>query len=218
MLRLLTGAKSSTAAPLVPSKPTLDSLRGAAARCHACPLWKHATQTVFGEGLASARLVLVGEEPGNDEDLSGRPFVGPAGRLLDEALAEAGLSRADVYVTNVVKHFKWSAEGDRRVHQKPTGREVGACMPWLEAELLVLKPEVVLCLGSTAAQALLGKDFRVTQHRGQFVSSHPFAPLVGATVHPSSILRTAGDAPRAEARASFVADLRLVAQALSLRA
>jgi uracil-DNA glycosylase family protein len=159
-----------TAAPLVPEKPTLHQLAEAAAGCQACPLWKTGTQTVFGEGRSKAKVILIGEQPGNDEDLAGKPFVGPAGRLLNEALEEAGISRDDTYVTNVVKHFKWEPRGKRRIHKKPSAREIAACRPWLDAELAVLKPEVIICLGATAAQALLGREFRVTEQHGQFVS------------------------------------------------
>jgi DNA polymerase len=215
MLRLLTSVRLATAAPLVPRKPTLEALERSAARCRACPLWGHATQTVFGQGSPTAPLVLVGEQPGHDEDLSGHPFVGPTGRVLEEALALASLDRASVYLTNVVKHFKWTAKDGRRVHAKPSGKEVGACLPWLEAELQVLKPRVLLCLGSTAAQALLGKTFRVTRHHGEFTTAHPFAPLVGATVHPSAILRAPTGEARREAMDALVADLKIVARALA---
>jgi uracil-DNA glycosylase len=192
-----------SAAEFVPARPSLASLRQAAAGCTACPLYRTGTQTVFGEG---ARLMLVGEQPGDREDLEGRPFVGPAGRLLDEALEEAGIDRRDAYVTNVVKHFKWTPRGKRRIHQKPSWGEVAACRPWLDAELEVVAPEALVLLGATAAQGLLGRDFRVTKQRGVPVES-ALAPLVVATVHPSSILR-APDERRAEERAAFVADLR----------
>ncbi|HYY53045.1 MAG TPA: UdgX family uracil-DNA binding protein, partial [Myxococcales bacterium] len=154
-----------TAAPLVPERPTLEKLRAVAAACTACPLYKTGTQTVFGEGLSTARAIFLGEQPGDSEDKIGRPFVGPAGKLLDRALEEAGIDRKLVYVTNVVKHFKWTARGKRRLHEKPNAREIAACRPWLEAELAVLKPEVLVCLGATEAQALLGKSFKVTQMR-----------------------------------------------------
>ncbi|MBX7116187.1 MAG: UdgX family uracil-DNA binding protein [Myxococcaceae bacterium] len=196
-------------------KQTLLSLKSAAQQCRACPLWERGTQTVFGEGQATARLVLVGEQPGNDEDLVGRPFVGPSGQLLDRALAEAGIERTDAYVTNVVKHFKWTGRGKRRLHSKPNVHEVNACFPWLEAELAALQPHVLFCLGATAAQAILGRDFRVTQSHGQLFPSSRFAPWVGATVHPSSVLRTEGDDERAQAMATFVDDLRQVARALT---
>lgn len=204
---------AGTAAPLVPEHPTLPSLRAAAARCRACPLWERGTQTVFGEGPRGAEVVLVGEQPGHEEDLSGRPFVGPAGRLLDRALEAAGIDRAAVYVTNAVKHFKWEARGKRRIHQKPNAGEVRACRPWVEAELTAIQPRALVCLGATAAQALLGRSFRVTEWRGQLVSS-PLAPLVLATVHPSSILRAPDDAARRAELARFVEDLAVLAAAL----
>ena len=182
--------------------------------CRGCHLYKHATQTVFGEGVAAAPLMLVGEQPGNDEDLEGRPFVGPAGRLLDRALEDAGISRADAYVTNVVKHFKWVPRGKRRIHAKPNSREIGACLPWLEAEIELVKPRVLVLLDATAAQALLGPSFRVTRERGRFVASD-LAPYVTATVHPSSILRSRTDELRELEMQRFVADLKRVERALS---
>jgi uracil-DNA glycosylase len=200
-------------AALIPGRPTLPRLRAAAAICTACPLYARATQTVFGEGPARAPLMLVGEQPGNDEDLSGHPFVGPAGALLDAALSEAGIERAAVYVTNVVKHFKWTPQGRRRIHEKPNAGEIKACVPWLEAELALVKPAVLLCLGATAAQALLGRAFRVSRQRAVPVPS-PLAPVVMATVHPSSILRARDDAARRDERERFVADLRAVAATL----
>jgi uracil-DNA glycosylase family protein len=199
-----------TAAPLVPERPTLRKLKDAAAGCRACELWKLGTQTVFGEGQTTAEIVLVGEQPGDQEDLAGRPFVGPAGRLLDTALEEAGIDRKLAYVTNVVKHFKWQPRGKRRIHQKPNAAEVAACRPWLDAELALLKPKVLVCLGATAAQALLGRQFRVSKQRGVPVDSD-LAPVVMATVHPSAILRS--DDREAE-MAMFVEDLRRVAEAL----
>ena len=202
-----------TAEPLVPERPTLARLREAAADCRACPLWKTGTQTVFGEGLAKAEIVFVGEQPGDREDREGRPFVGPAGRVLDEALAEAGIDRRLAYVTNAVKHFKWEGRGKRRIHQKPNADELAACRPWLDAELSVLDPQVLVALGATAAQALLGRSFRVTKQRGVPVESD-LAPNVLATVHPSSILRAPDEAARSEAYAAFVADLRAVAELL----
>jgi uracil-DNA glycosylase family protein len=189
---------------------TLDELREAAKSCRRCDLWKTGTQTVFGEGSPDAELVLVGEQPGDQEDLAGRPFVGPAGRLLDKALEEAGIDRNRTYVTNVVKHFKWQPRGKRRIHQKPNAAEIGACRPWLDAELSLLKPKVLVCLGATAAQALLGRQFRVSKQRGVPVESD-LAPVVMATVHPSSILRS--DDREAE-MALFVEDLRRAADAL----
>ena len=196
-----------TAAPLVPARPSLPKLRDAAAGCKACDLWKTGTQTVFGTGAAKAEVMFVGEQPGDQEDKAGDPFVGPAGKLLDRALVEAGIDRSQAYVTNVVKHFKWQARGKRRIHQKPNWSEIAACRPWLEAELAVVKPRVLVCLGATAAQALLGRQFRVTQHRGEPVESE-LAPVVFATVHPSSILRS--DNREAEFGA-FVTDLKTVA-------
>ena len=203
-----------TAAPLVPERPTLPRLREAAAGCRACPLWKTGTQTVFGEGRAAAQVVLVGEQPGDREDQEGRPFVGPAGRVLDEALEEAGIDRRLAYVTNAVKHFKWQARGKRRIHQKPNADELAACRPWLDAELSVLRPEALVALGATAAQALLGRSFRVTKQRGVPVESD-LAPHVLATVHPSSILRAPDEQSRREAYAAFVDDLRAVADILA---
>jgi uracil-DNA glycosylase family protein len=196
-----------TAALLIPPRPTLKKLREAAAGCKACPLWKTGTQTVFGEGSPKAEVMFVGEQPGDQEDKTGRPFVGPAGRLLDKAMEEAGIDRSLAYVTNVVKHFKWKGRGKRRIHQKPSWSEVAACVPWFEAELAVVKPRVLVCLGATAAQALLGRQFRVTQHRGEPIPSE-LAPVVIATVHPSSILRA--DDRDAEL-AKFVSDLKTVA-------
>jgi uracil-DNA glycosylase family protein len=203
-----------TAAPLVPERPTLPSLREAAAGCRACDLWKTGTQTVFGEGTRNAEIVFVGEQPGDKEDLAGRPFVGPAGRVLDEALERAGIDRRLAYVTNAVKHFKWHARGKRRIHQKPNAAELAACRPWLEAELAVVKPKVLVPLGATAAQAMLGRQFRVTKQRGMPVESD-LAPHVVATVHPSSILRQETDEERAEAMTAFVADLKVVAKLLA---
>ncbi|HEX2045348.1 MAG TPA: UdgX family uracil-DNA binding protein [Gaiellaceae bacterium] len=203
-----------TAAPLVPERPTLPSLREAAAGCRACDLWRTGTQTVFGEGTRTAEILFVGEQPGDKEDLAGRPFVGPAGRVLDEGLDAAGIDRRLAYVTNAVKHFKWQARGKRRIHQKPNAAELAACRPWLDAELAVVQPKVVVALGATAAQALLGRQFRVTKQRGVPVESD-LAPHVVATVHPSSILRQETDADRAEAMEEFVADLKVVAKLLA---
>ena len=198
-----------TAAPLVPERPSLDELRKAATACTACDLHKTGTQTVFGEGSEDAKAMFVGEQPGDQEDKAGKPFVGPAGQLFDQALEEAGIDRRGVYVTNVVKHFKWVARGKRRIHQKPNAAEVAACRPWLEAELEVVKPRVLVCLGATAAQALLGREFRVTRERGRPVESD-LAENVVATVHPSSILR-ADPADREREYDAFVNDLRVVA-------
>ena len=199
-----------TAAPLVPPRPTVKKLRESAAGCKACPLWKTGTQTVFGEGSPRSQVMFVGEQPGDQEDMVGKPFVGPAGKLFDKALEEAGIDRSLAYVTNVVKHFKWKGQGKRRIHQKPSWSEIAACFPWLEAELAVVKPRVLVCLGATAAQALLGRQFRVTQQRGERVES-ALAPVVIATVHPSSILRS--DDREAEFRA-FVRDLETIASEL----
>jgi uracil-DNA glycosylase family protein len=203
-----------TAAPLVPSRPTLPSLRQAALGCQACDLWKRGTQTVFGEGARRATAMFIGEQPGNEEDLAGRPFIGPAGRLLDRALEQAGIERSQTYVTNVVKHFKWEPRGKRRIHAKPDSLEIMACRPWLEAELVVVKPRIVVCLGATAAQWMMGKKFKVTQERGRIFSS-PLAPRVTATVHPSSILRAPDDETRHLEMQRFVDDLKRVAAALA---
>jgi uracil-DNA glycosylase len=192
----------------------MPRLRAAAEQCRGCPLWQSGTQTVFGEGKIESRVFLVGEQPGNDEDLKGRPFVGPAGRVLDKALAEAGIERGDAYVTNVVKHFKWEAKGTRRLHKKPNAREIGACLPWLEEEIRLVKPEVLVCLGATAAQALLGKNFKVSTDRGCLVWSRYEIRAV-ATVHPSSILRLPDKVDRGRELARFVEDLRLVAELLN---
>jgi uracil-DNA glycosylase len=205
----------SEAWELIPERPTLSSLRQAAAGCRACRLWRNATQTVFGEGMEEAEVMLVGEQPGDREDLSGRPFVGPAGKLLDRALEEAGIERNKVYVTNVVKHFKFEPRGKRRIHKKPAAEEIGACRPWLDTEIRVVNPRAIVCLGATAAQALLGRTFRLTHHRGKFVES-PLAPLVTATVHPSSILRARDDESRHEEMQRFVDDLRVVARRLAV--
>jgi DNA polymerase len=206
--------KRHTAEEFFPEKINLSSLKEAAAECRACDLWKTGTQTVFGDGKARSQVVLVGEQPGDKEDLAGLPFVGPAGKLLDSALEEAGIDRELAYVTNVVKHFKWKPRGKRRIHEKPNAREIAACNPWLEAELGVIKPRVIILLGATAAQTLLGKEFRVTQQRGVWVESK-FAAKVMATVHPSSILR----APDAETREhwfrEFVDDLRVAAKEIN---
>jgi uracil-DNA glycosylase family protein len=207
------GELFGTAAVLVPERPTLPKLREAAAGCKACDLWRTGTQTVFGEGARRAEVMFVGEQPGNDEDLEGRPFVGPAGKLMDKAMEEAGIDRSLAYVTNVVKHFKWEPRGKRRIHQKPNWSEIAACRPWLDAELDVVKPRVIVCLGATAAQALLGRQFRVTKQRGVPVESD-LAPTVIATVHPSSILRADTEEDRRVAYDEFVADLREVAKVL----
>jgi uracil-DNA glycosylase len=201
-----------SAAALIPPRPSISRLREAASICKACALWKNATQTVFGEGSPASRIMFVGEQPGDQEDRAGRPFVGPAGKVFDEALAEVGLDRAQVYVTNVVKHFKWvpAPRGKRRIHKKPRYSEIHACRPWLEAEISVVKPQAVVCLGATAAQALFGKEFSVTRHRGQRIDS-PLAPFAIATVHPSSILRAQDSESRHQKMRAFVNDLRQVA-------
>lgn len=196
-------------AAVVPERRTLRTLKIAARGCRACDLWRRATQVVFGEGKAEADVMLVGEQPGNDEDLAGHPFVGPAGRLLNQALEQAGIQRERTYVTNVVKHFKWEPRGKRRIHAKPRAGEIGACRPWLDAEIAVVHPRVIVCLGATAAKALLGTSFKVSVDRGRFVES-PLAPFVTATVHPSSILREPDSNARREAMRAFVKDLKKV--------
>lgn len=203
------------AADLVPSKPSLPKLRLIAAGCQACDLWAKATQTVFGEGPARARVMFVGEQPGDREDLEGKPFVGPAGRLLDDALVQAGIERDDVYVTNVVKHFRWegASRGKRRIHKKPRASEINACRPWLDAEIEVVRPQVIVCLGATAAQALLGRNFSVLRERGKVVPSQ-LGPAVMATVHPSSILRAPDSESRRAEMQRFVRDLKTVAEIL----
>ncbi|MGE5596074.1 MAG: UdgX family uracil-DNA binding protein [Hyphomicrobiales bacterium] len=211
----MTGLAEGTGSALdfFPDERDLDSLRVAAAGCKGCDLWTRGTQTVFGEGPAKAGLVLVGEQPGDQEDEQGRPFVGPAGRMLDRCLDEAGIARDRVYVTNVVKHFKWEPRGKRRIHSKPNAREIRACRPWLEAELADIEPEGLLLLGATAAQELLGRDFRVSRQRGELVES-PLAPRVMATVHPSSLLRAPDEETRRREIAAFTADLRGMRQAM----
>jgi len=206
-----------TAADFLPERRSFSALRDAVQHCRGCPLYADATQAVFGEGTADADVMLVGEQPGDKEDLAGRPFVGPAGQLLDEALEEAGIDRSRAYVTNAVKHFKWRGRGKRRIHQKPTWSESVACRPWLEAELAAVEPHVVVALGATAAQSLLGKEFRVTRQRGEVFSS-PFAEHVVATVHPSSILRQRDEERRHAELAAFVDDLRVVARLVGARA
>jgi uracil-DNA glycosylase len=202
------------ATPFLPEQRSMKALREAARGCRGCHLWRPATQTVFGEGRKSSRLMLVGEQPGDREDRAGQPFVGPAGRELDRGLEAAGIERGDVYVTNVVKHFKFEERGRRRIHQTPKRFEIEACRPWLEEELAVVKPEALVLLGATAAKALLGSSFRVTQHRGELLDSE-LAPLVSATIHPSAILRARDDDERAEEREAFAEDLRAVAEALA---
>jgi uracil-DNA glycosylase len=201
------------ATPFLPQRPSLKALKEAARECRGCHLWRPATQTVFGEGRKSSRVMLVGEQPGDKEDLAGKPFVGPAGRELDRGLEAAGIERRDAYVTNVVKHFKFEERGRRRIHQTPKRFEIDACRPWLEAELDVMKPEALVLLGAVAAKALLGSSFKVTQHRGELLDSD-LAPIVSATIHPSAILRQRDDASRAAEREAFARDLRVVAGAL----
>lgn len=209
--------KDKTAAPLIPLIPSgphsLEELKKAAARCRACPLWERGTQTVFGEGLVASRLVLVGMQPGDAEDREGHPFVGPAGRVLDKALEQAGIDRDDAYVTNAVKHFKWVPKGRLRLHQKPNAREIGACLPWLEAEIDLIRPAVIVAMGATAAQVLAGKDVRVTRDRGRMLPNR-YGMHLTVTVHPSSILRAPTDADRHEAMELFVEDFKKVAAVL----
>jgi uracil-DNA glycosylase len=202
------------ATPFLPEKRTLSALREAAAGCRGCHLWRGATQTVFGEGLKRARVMLVGEQPGDKEDLAGKPFVGPAGRELDKGLETAGIARDEAYVTNVVKHFKFEERGRRRIHQTPKRFEIDACSPWLEEELRVVEPDALVLLGATAAKALMGSSFRLTRHRGELLESE-LAPIVTATIHPSAILRQQDDASRSAERESFAEDLRVVAKALA---
>lgn len=201
------------AEPYVPDRPSLRSLRGAVDGCRGCSLWEGATQGVIGEGLARARVMLVGEQPGDREDLEGRPFVGPAGRELDRGLEQAGIPRDDVFITNAVKHFKFQTRGKRRIHKRPSAEEIRACRPWLEAEVAVVRPEIIVALGATAAQGLLGPGFRVTRQRGEIHESE-LGPLVTATIHPSSILRQQDDRSRRAEREGFVADLAKVARFL----
>src|ERR1044071_5484060 len=206
-------SSDSQAWDLIPPRPTVSALKNAAADCHACDLWLKGTQTVFGEGSRRSRVMFVGEQPGNEEDLTGKPFVGPAGRLFDSALDEAGIDRRQTYVTNVVKHFKWEPRGKRRIHKKPNSQEISACRPWLEAEIALVKPKVIVALGATAAQTLLGAKFRVTKQRGEFIES-TLAPYIMATVHPSSILRAPDDETRHEEKRKFINDLKTLAKVL----
>jgi uracil-DNA glycosylase len=210
-----TAATAGSARDFLPPRITLASLRQAARTCRGCPLFRRATQTVFGEGRAGARLALVGEQPGNDEDREGRPFVGPAGRILDRALEAAGIARSDTYVTNVVKHFKWEPRGKRRIHKRPGAREIGACLPWLEHEMRVVQPQVLVCLGATAAQALLGRGFRVTAQRGRALATR-FGRTV-ATIHPSSILRLPDAGDRRREMGRLTRDLQVAASLLNGR-
>jgi len=207
-------SSDKSAADFFPDRKSLKAFREAAADCKGCDLWKRGTQTVFGEGPRRAEVLFVGDQPGNEEDLTGKPFVGPAGRLLNTALVEAGIDRDRTYVTNIVKHFKWEPRGKRRIHKKPNAREVTACRPWLEAEISLVKPKVIVCLGATAAQALLGSKFKVSKQRGQFIES-TLAPYIMATVHPSSILRAPDDETRRIEKREFINDLKRVAGVLS---
>jgi uracil-DNA glycosylase len=207
-------SEPNDATPFLPQRRSLRALREAVDGCRGCHLWRGATQAVFGEGLKRSRVMLIGEQPGDKEDLAGQPFVGPAGRELDRGLEAAGIVRSDAYVTNVVKHFKFEERGRRRIHQTPKRFEIDACKPWLEEELKAIEPEAVILLGATAAKALFGSSFRVTQHRGELLDSE-LAPLVSATIHPSAILRAPDERARAAERESFARDLRVVAAALS---
>jgi DNA polymerase len=203
--------KNTTAEPFLPARLSLKSLREAAAHCEGCELYRNATQTVFGEGSRSASIILLGEVPGDEEDKQGHPFVGPAGRLLDDALEEAGIDRDDVYVTNAVKHFRWEPRGKRRLHKKPTARQIAACRPWLHAEILVVKPQVIVCLGATAAQAMLGPSFRITKQRGNFFHGDE-AAWITATYHPSAILRAPEREDREQKQSELVEDLHRAAR------
>jgi uracil-DNA glycosylase len=214
---VISEAEPNDATPFLPERRTLKQLREASAGCRGCHLWRNATQTVFGEGMKKARVMLIGEQPGDREDRAGKPFVGPAGRELDRALVEAGIDRADAYVTNVVKHFKFEERGRRRIHATPKKFEIDACRPWLDEELRVAEPEAVVLLGATAAKAILGSSFRVTKQRGELLESD-LAPIVSATIHPSAILRAPDEETRQSERRSFTADLANVARALGSRA
>ena len=209
-------AKLESPATLLPSYRSLSAAREASKSCRACDLWRRGTQTVFGEGAAHARVMFVGEQPGDKEDLEGRPFVGPAGALLDKALVVAGIDRKQTYVTNAVKHFKWEARGKRRIHKKPNSTEIAACRRWLDAEIDLIKPEAIVCLGATAAQDLLGRAFRVTQQRGKLLPFESGQQIL-ATVHPSSILRAPDEEARHREFAKFVSDLQVVATQLRQR-
>ncbi len=201
------------AAAWIPSRPTLPSLRAAVQECQGCDLYRYAKQAVFGEGPRKARMILIGEQPGNDEDIKGHPFVGPAGRILDRALDDAAINRDDVYVTNAVKHFKFEERGKRRLHKKPRASEINACRPWLEAEVKLVKPDVLVCLGATASQTIFGSAFRLTQHRGVPLE-HPWAAHALATIHPSAILRAPDEESRHAEYARFVDDLKAAARLL----
>jgi DNA polymerase len=209
--------EKTSAADFLPPRLSLKSLREAAEHCRGCDLYKNATQTVFGEGPRRAHMILLGEVPGDEEDKQGKPFVGPAGRLLDESLDAAGIPRDDVYVTNAVKHFRWEPRGKRRLHKKPSWRQIEACRPWLQAEILVIKPEIVVCMGATAAQTMLGKDFRLTKHRGEFYPNDD-ETWITATYHPSAILRAPEKADRDRMRNEFVSDLHHAAERMTTAA
>jgi DNA polymerase len=211
--------KFPTASPFLPAQQTIPNLRSAAANCRGCDLWNRATQTVFGEGATPASVILVGEQPGDKEDLAGHPFVGPAGKLLAEALTVAGIDKSDVYITNAVKHFSWAPDqrGKQRIHKKQRYSEIQACKPWLDAEIAATRPRIIICLGATAAQALLGKQFSVMRQRGKFVPSH-LAPRVMATIHPSSILRARDDESRRQQKQAFIRDLTVAAREIRARA
>lgn len=206
---------TGSAADFIPPNPTLPKLRAASMKCRGCHLWTLGTQTVFGEGPNHARVMIVGEQPGDQEDKAGHPFVGPSGRLLDQALEAAGIDRDDVYVTNAVKHFKWERgeKSARRIHKKPNDAEIRACHPWLDEEIRLVKPQVVVCLGATAAQSIMGKSFKVTKERGRSVTA-PFGSIVIATVHPSSVLRAPDAAARAQAERDFIGDIKKVAKVI----
>jgi DNA polymerase len=204
-------AQKTSAEPFLPLRINMKSLREAVQHCKGCDLYKNATQAVFGEGPTHAEIMLLGEVPGDEEDKQGHPFVGPAGRLLDDALEDVGLSHDDVFITNAVKHFRWEPRGKRRLHKKPSWRQIEACKPWLHAEILVVDPEVIVCLGATAAQSMLGRDFRITKERGKFFKSKE-APWIMATYHPSAVLRAPEKADRDRMRREFVSDLRRAAR------
>lgn len=205
---------TGSAADFLPRRLTLPQLKSAVQRCRGCELYCHATQAVFGQGNPGAAIMFVGEQPGDKEDLAGKPFVGPSGNLLDSAMQEAGIDRDSAYVTNAVKHFKFELRGKRRIHAKPSARQIAACRPWLEAELKTIHPQLVVCLGATAAQSLLGSKFRITRERGKIIQDPAWGPIV-ATVHPSSVLRAPDDESRRKARADFVRDLKIVAKELN---
>jgi DNA polymerase len=210
---MTTKTLETSAADFLPARQTIPSLRRASQDCHGCPLYKNATQTVFGEGPVDARVIFVGEQPGDEEDLAGQPFVGPAGRYLDKCLAEAGIARGEVYVTNAVKHFKWTPRGKRRLHAKPSSREAAACRPWLAAEIEAIEPKLLVLMGATAAQSLLGSSFRLTKHHGELIAND-YAPRAIATFHPSAILRAPDDESRHRMQKQFLADLKVVAREL----